>query len=89
MNTNNSPATIIDDLIVAIETTQAAEKDMRLTHTMLTACIDAHNASPDRLRATAAKAANEAWERSVCEVNYNHEELAVALAAARAFLAPH
>jgi hypothetical protein len=87
MNTNNTAATIIDDLIVAIETTLAAEKDARVTFIMLTACIDAHNASPDRFRVAAVEAANEAWERAICEENYNHEELTVALAAAREFVA--
>ncbi len=85
--TNQSPATIIDNLIVAIETTLAAEKDTRLTYAMLTACIDAHNASPDRLRAKAAKAANEVWERAQAEEGYNHDELAIALSAARSFVA--
>lgn len=87
MTITHTPATIIQDLIEAIETTLEAAADERNACAIRTACGEAS----DNLffPADALAAANDAWERARCDLNENRNELATALAAARAFVTAH
>lgn len=86
MTITHTPATIIEDLIVAIEMTREAEADVRNALATRVACAQAVNSNP-YFPAAALEAAEEELERAECEVNYNYDELAMALAAGRAFVA--
>lgn len=86
MNNATPAVTVISDLIEAIEHTRVAEADARNASAARTACrhssdIDAH------FPAEALAAANEQWERAEADLNYNYDELAMALASARAYVA--
>lgn len=86
MTITHTPATIIEDLIVAIEMTRGAEADARIARAIYDACTSAVGTSL-YFPVEALASAKEERERAECELNYNYDELAMALAAGRAFTA--
>lgn len=85
MNNATPAVTVISDLIDAIEYTRQAEKDARTADATVLACVQASD-NP-YFPADALAAAKEIMERAHCDLNYNYDELGMALAAARAFVA--
>lgn len=85
MNNSTLAVGVIENLIVAVEMTRGAEADARNANAIRMACTDALHVP--HFPAEALAAANEEWERAEAELNYNYDELAMALTAARAYVA--